>query len=495
MKSFAPRGRLIVSIKGILRLVCFSLALTLLSESGAFCEVDTIWVSRYNGTANGEDKASAIAVDHYGNVYVAGTSRGSGTLEDYTTIKYDPNGDTLWVRRYNGLGNLQDYAYAIALDDTGNVYVTGESYSSGTNFDYATIRYDASGNEKWAKRYDGPAGSEDCAQAIALDGWGNIYVTGHSMGSGTNHDYATIKYYPNGDTAWIRRYDGGSNSSDQAVDLAVDSSGNVCVTGFSWGGLTNLDYLTVRYDSSGNLLWSRRYNGPTNGEDRAAAIAVDDSGNVYVTGYSTGAGTLRDYATIKYRSDGDTAWISRYDGPANDRDEANALAVDYAGTVYVTGFSWASGTNLDFATIKHLPNGDTSWVRRYNGPVNGGDNAEAIAIDALGNVYVTGGSDGDTTSQDYLTMKYYPNGDTAWVRRYDGEANDYDQAMAIAVFGHDEVYVTGTSWGSGTSADYATIKYTRIWQTHSLNEIGLVILGILLAGTAVWILKIKTSVF
>jgi dienelactone hydrolase len=488
MKSFSPEGRLIVSIKGIFRLGCFSLAFTLLSESGALCQIDSIWVSRYNGTANGEDKACAIALDHYGNIYVTGTSRGSGTLEDYTTIKYDPYGDTLWARRYNGLGNLQDYAYAIALDDAGNVYVTGESYSSGTNFDYATIKYDASGNEKWVKRYDGLAGSEDCAQAIALDGWGNIYVTGFSSSTGTNHDYATIKYYLNGDTAWIRRYDGASNSSDQAVDLAVDSSGNVCVTGFSWGGLTSLDYLTVRYDSSGNLLWSRRYNGPANGEDRASAIAVDDSNNVYVTGYSTGAGTLRDYATIKYRSDGDTAWISRYDGPANDRDQAKALVVDYAGNVYVTGFSWASGTNLDFATIKYLTNGDTGWVRRYNGPINGGDNAEAITVDAFGNVYVTGGSEGSTTSQDYLTIKYYPNGDTAWVRRYDGEANDYDQAAAIAVFDYYNVFVTGHSWGNGTSADYLTIRYGRVQDIPFFTAFGLIALIILLIGTAVFLI-------
>jgi hypothetical protein len=482
-----------VSIKGILKTISFSSALILSLQNWAFSEVDTIWVSRYNGTANGEDKACAIAVDDYGNAYVTGKSRGSGTLEDYLTIKYDPDGVTIWVRRYNGSGNLQDYANDIALDDDGYIYVTGGSNGSGTNLDYATIKYDAWGNEKWIRRYDGPASSEDCAQAIALDGWGNIHVTGYSSGSGTSHDYATIKYYPNGDTAWIRRYDGGSNSSDNAVDLTVDSSGNVFVTGYSWGGLTNLDYLTVSYDSSGNLLWSRRYDGPANGEDRAAAIAKDVSGNVCVTGYSTDAGTLRDYLTIKYGSDGDTAWIKRYDGPANDRDQASDLAVDYAGNVYVTGFSWASGTNLDFATIKYQPNGDTGWVRRYNGPINGGEDAEAIALDALGNVYVTGGSDGSGTSQDYLTIRYYPNGDTAWVRRYDGEANDYDQARDIAVLGCDEVYVTGTSWGSVTSADYVTIKYTRRWQTPTSNELGLVILVILLTVTAVRILKKNTS--
>ena len=166
--------------------------------------------------------------------------------------------------------------------------------------------------------------------------------------------------------------------------------------------------------------WVRRYNGLGNSVDEARAIAVDDSGNVYVTGHSTGSGSNNDYATVKYYSNGDTAWIRRYDGPGNysDDDEAVDIVVDNSGNVYVTGESEGSGDNDDFVTIKYYPNGDTAWLRRYNGLANDNDGALAIAVDDSGYVNVTGVSVGGGTDGDYATIKYYPNGDTAWVRRY-----------------------------------------------------------------------------
>jgi len=188
---------------------------------------------------------------------------------------------------------------------------------------------------------------------------------------------------------------------------------------------------------------------------------VDGSGNVYVTGWSGGSGTADDYATIKYLPNGDTAWVRRYNGPVNGVDTAYAIAVDGSGNVYVTGSSGGSGTADDYATIKYLPNGDTAWVRRYNGPANNFDAAYAIAVDGSGNVYVTGWSGGSGTADDYATIKYLPNGDTAWVRRYNGPANNFDAALAIAVDGSGNVYVTGWSGGSGTGKDYATIKYVQ----------------------------------
>jgi hypothetical protein len=240
-----------------------------------------------------------------------------------------------------------------------------------------------------------------------VDGCNNVYVTGVSQLSGTDYDYATIKYYPNGDTAWVRRY-----------------------------------------------------NGPGNDYDEAYAIAVDGSGNVYVTGNSWGSGTQCDYATIKYYPDGNTAWVRRYNGPGKYDDNAYAIVVDSSGNVYVTGWSWGSGTDYDYATIKYYPDGNTAWVKRYNGPGDSTDYAYAIAIDGSNNVYVTGRSRGSGTGYACATIKYYPNGDTAWVKRYNGPGN-YDEALAIAVDGSGNVYVTGWSWGSGTHEDYATIKYIQ----------------------------------
>src|SRR5207245_295507 len=119
--------------------------LLLLKTSFLSAQVRQEWVARYNGPGNYEDKATAIALDAAGNVYVTGGSWGSGTDFDYATIKYDSNGNQLWVARYNS-GNGGDSATAIAVDGAGNVYVTGWSSGGSTLIDYATIKYDSNGN-------------------------------------------------------------------------------------------------------------------------------------------------------------------------------------------------------------------------------------------------------------------------------------------------------------------------------------------------------------
>ncbi|GAF95336.1 unnamed protein product, partial [marine sediment metagenome] len=200
----------------------FLVVFLVLATSVASAKVHEVWVARYDGAGNSGDRANALAVDADGNVYVTGQSRGTGYNDDYATVKYAPNGDTVWVRRYSGPGNYPDRANALALDAAGNVYVTGESYVSTRYYDYATLKYDADGNELWAARYNGPEDQSDIANAVAVDGSGNVYVTGYASCSGGSVDYATIKYDPNGDTLWVRFYGGAYNGEDYAYDLAVD---------------------------------------------------------------------------------------------------------------------------------------------------------------------------------------------------------------------------------------------------------------------------------
>jgi len=437
--------------------------LCLLYSTFLLAQVNTAWVRRYNGPGNYDDYCVAIAVDGTGNVYVTGQSAGSGTVtKDYATIKYNSAGDTQWVRRYNGPGNENDYGYAVEVDGTGNVYVTGMSTGSGTERDYLTIKYNSTGDTLWVRRYNGPGNGTDYAVALAVDRTGNVYVTGYSAGIGTGDaDYATIKYNSAGDTLWVRRYNGPGNGFDIARALAVDGTGNVYVTGYTFGSGTGYDYVTIKYNSAGDTLWVRRYNGPGNGFDFALALAVDGTGNVYVIGYGHGSGTGYDYATIKYNSAGDTLWVRRYNGPGNGADWANAIAVDGAGNVYVTGSSFGSGIVNDYATIKYNSAGDTLWVARYNGPGNDADVAYGLAMDGTGNVYVTGNSTGSGTGDDYATVKYNSAGVKQWVERYNGPGNGCDMANALAVDGTGNVYMTGWSTGSGTGADYTTIKYVQ----------------------------------
>ena len=539
------------------------------------------WVQRYNGPGNSTDRANSIAVDSSGNVYVTGSSTGIGTGSDYATIKYISSGVQQWVQRYEGPGNSYDYAYSIAVDNSGNVYVTGvtgESNGIGIGSDYATIKYSSSGVQQWVQRYNGTGNSTDYATSIAIDNSGNVYVTGSSEGlkeppffyfhddiatikynsngdplwiqrygfgrtssiansitvdgsgnvyvTGSNafalcgcissltikysssgvlqwnrgygeglgttyignsitadgsgnvyvtgsgrFDYVTIKYNSNGDSLWVRRYSGPGNYDDGSNSLAIDGSGNVYVTGESVGADPNdgYDYTTIKYNSNGDSLWVRRYDGSNT--DKATSLAVDGSGNIYVTGYSGSTGSVPvDYATIKYNSNGDTLWVRRYNGLENQYDEAFSLAVDNLGNVYVTGYSGLSnGTSWDYATIKYNSNGDSLWVQRYNGPGNQNDIAGSLAVDGFGNVYVTGYSTGNGTGYDYATIKYNSNGDSLWVKRYNGSGTNDDYAVSLAVDGSGNVYVTGSSGRNGTSSDYATIKYSSVPRTLYLT--------------------------
>ena len=239
-------------------------------------------------------------MDDSGNVYVTGVSEGNGTGDDYATIKYNSGGVQQWLQRYNGPGNGSDYGSSIAVDDSGNVYVTGGSVVNGTGLDYATIKYNSSGVQQWLASYNGPVNNTDRSTHIAIDGSGNVYVTGYSFGIGTSVDYATIKYNSSGVQQWVARYNGPGNWLDFVYSIAVDGQGNVYVSGDSYGNGTSVDYATIKYDSSGYSLWVLRYNGPVNGDDNARSMAVDGQGNVYVSGYSTGNGTGSDFATIKY---------------------------------------------------------------------------------------------------------------------------------------------------------------------------------------------------
>ncbi|WP_205511303.1 SBBP repeat-containing protein [Longitalea arenae] len=415
------------------------------------------WVERFNGRNNtikgGPDLANALALDKHGNVHVTGGVTRLNTGMDYTTYKYTPDADRIWKKTYNGTGIGPDQASAISVDANANVYVTGTSWGGSSWDDYATVKYGEDGDTKWVKRYNGPGNSVDQATAITTDEQGNVYVTGASIGANQFSDYATIKYDKDGNTKWVKRYNGPGNSTDRAVAIAVDKAGNVYVTGSSWGSTSFEDYTTIKYDANGNELWVARYNGPANSVDQANALSVDASGNVYITGRSIGGVSSYDFATIKYNTAGVQQWVARYEGPVFD--DARDIAVDAAGTVYITGESAG-----DYLTIKYSTGGLQIWLAFYDGGAS--DVATALALDAVGNVYVTGSS---STSRllfgDYATVKYNFNGQQQWVARYDGPAARSDAASDIAVDDDGNVYVTGSSEGIGTSVDYATIKYEQ----------------------------------
>ncbi|RPI17501.1 MAG: T9SS C-terminal target domain-containing protein [Ignavibacteriae bacterium] len=433
------------------------------------------WVSRYNGSANTFDGANCLTIDNAGNVYTAGSSYQTGTSRDMLTIKITPLGDTAWVRKYNGSINGGDYIFAIAVDNSGNVYVTGRC-DNGTNStfcDYTTIKYNSSGVQLWVALYNGTANGVDEANVIAVDASGNVYVTGRSPGTGTDLDIVTVKYNSSGVEQWVKRFNGTLNAYDYPYAMTLTPTGDVAIAGMTINNGTGSDFTVIKYDTDGNLLWSRTYNNPTvNGGDFARAIECDQAGNIVACGYIDNGPVYKyDFLTVKYNPSGVLQWHAFYNNSSNVTELAYDLSLDNAGNVYVTGggIGAVAAEDSNFITVKYNSSGAMQWVAFYDGPMGMVDIARSVMVDGSGNIYVTGAS-GTLSGDDYATIKYNPSGVQQWVKRYNGPGNGNDYTNSIAVNHYGEVFVTGRSLGVGTDYDFATIKYSPFVGIEPVNN-------------------------
>jgi uncharacterized delta-60 repeat protein len=449
-------------------IIIFLIALTIECHSQVIEEgtyVQQVWSREYNGSDDARDFILAMAVDDAGNIYVTGCTMETGRREDFTTIKYNSAGVRLWIAQYDN-NNIFDWPYAMAVDDEGNVYVTGYTYSSSTDFDYCTIKYNSSGTEMWVKTYNGSANDKDVAKYIALDEDGNVYVTGYSRNSSGDHDITTIKYTSYGNAVWIRRYNDPGNIDEIPSQIAIDPEGNIYICGFIIKDpYVDDDGVLIKYNSAGTYQWARTYSGPGNGDDYFVEMVLGNNNSIYITGRSEGYGTGADILTAKYSTAGTVQWIKRYNGPGNGYDDGRSLVIDDDGNAYVSGNSTSYVSGLDWTTIKYNSAGTQQWLKRFNGENNGDDYARSIALDASNNVYVTGRVTLAPLDYGMTTIKYNSSGNQKWIKEYNNATGKTSEGFFIAVDGSKNVYVAGSidisGSGHGNEANYKLIKYSQ----------------------------------
>jgi len=431
-------------------------------------EGDVIWTRTYDGVANGNDRGQGIAVDENGNVYIVGYESVTGELSNIWVRKYDSSGNVEWTRTHNGPGSLADMGQGIAVDRNGNVYVTGYEYHSpAESYNIWFRKYNSNGGEVWTKTYNGASNGADCGYGIAVDDSGNVYVAGYETVTGVWGNIWVRKCDPDGEEIWTKTHNGPDNGTDRGYAIAVDASGNVYVTGYEDRGAPNEDDIWVRkYNSSGGEVWTRTHNGSGDDDDEGAGIAVDGMGCVYVTGSEVATGEGRNIWVRKYDSNGGTIWTRTHNGAENLEDRGYGIAVDGSGNVFVTGFERATAIESDNIWVrKYDSDGNVVWTKTYNGLANGFDEGHGIALDGSGNVHVAG--------FEWVTGEGY----NVWVRKYEGAFGvnfGPPEQGAVKIQGGEEGYVNPKKGevakihfqpsGSGTvSVKIYTLRGLLVW--------------------------------
>jgi len=387
-----------------------------------------LWFRRMDGPLNGDDYVNDVAVDTSGNVIVAGETEGNFGDYDFLTVKYSGAGDTLWAVTYDGNGTGSAGGYSLDVDTPGNIYVTGYEDTTGQNdFTISTIKYDTSGALQWSKRQ---ANYSDYSfdRSVAVLSNGQILTAGTVWGN--DYDLRLQTYQPDGSAGWQYSYDGVSNSWETARFLFQDDMGNIYIGGTSWDG--DYDVFAAKFDPNGMLLWSNRSDGGYGSTDTPLAMAVDDNGNIYFAGY-TYNGSYQDFLTVKYNANGNESWIRTFSGAANRNDNARDIAIDASGDIIVTGESDIDNqNNSELVTIKYDSAGGTVWQANHR--ILKDARPLCLAINSASEVYVGGAAVHPSGSTNSMIVKYNTNGDTLWSLVHDGFGNNmgyYGQDMIL----------------------------------------------------------------
>lgn len=447
---------------------------------------DSIWAQEFTNDQVGFTRALSIGIDLGGNIIVCGLHAvidpdNSDDFQNgtYLSIKYNSDGLRLWERQYHSSRNYSA-AHSFSVDPKGAVYITG----SDGHFDYRrgmfhsgrmmgsfwTLKLNDSGSPEWMQKYSSANGIHDEASLLVLDPVGNIIVTGlsYEYNNLPNPTLTTIKNSPTGDTLWICKIRGPGETPIWPRAISADGNGNVFLVGRG-----NVGYTTVKFNSVGDTAWTRSYGQSGDYYNQPSSIITDTADNVYVTGSGTvknsASDLSTDYATIKYNSNGECLWVRFYNGTGGGGDNPSAMAQDNVGNIYVTGSSVGSDGNEDIVTIKYTPDGDTVWVRRY---IESYARASALAIDSKGNVTVVGTCGGS----DFTVIQYSQDGETQWERKYIEPDNSiYYSANSLELDDHGNVYVNGIIYNYKSAAyNSLTIKYSN---SGNLEWKGLTSLG------------------
>ena len=412
-----------------------------------------IWYKIWGGIY--DDSGSGIAFDSSGDVYMGGSTSSFGPSvpnANWFLAKFDNVGNQIWNYSW---GTVQgEWGGHIAVDSSDYIYYTGSTWGhGGPSANVGLVKFNSAGAIQWA-RYWG-IGGYDSPRDLVIDTSDNIYIIAGSDNRGFGgRDVALIKYDSAGallwDTAW------GSTGYDDPKGIALDNLGNVYITGMTDSyGAGDYDIFIAKYDGVPTLLWNFTWGGVDS--DISADLVLDSSNNIYIAGYTESFGSgSSDIVSIKFNSLGYQQWNKTWGGI--DIEESYRISIDSSNNTYIAGrIDSFDAITSNALILKRNSTGDAEWFKTWDGESR--DECSKIAFDSLGNYYLTGFTEVfGKGGRDAILIKYDASGLQQWKVTWGG--HEAEEAYSIAIDSYDDIYITGKteSFGPGDSCAFL-LKY------------------------------------
>lgn len=405
---------------------------------------------------------SSSMIASTGHVITVGNTYTSGQSTNVLLTKYATDGTIIWQVEYDNPDNLEDYGIAVCEDNSGNFYVAGTSFrTSSSSLELTVLKFNASGVNQWAYFFDGSASGDDIPAEIVTDGT-NVYVAGGTESTSTASDFVTIKVKNDGSVLWTKYYDHNS-LDDVAVEVDINQSGDIIVSGGSADQANLYDMATVKYDASGNVLNVHRSNYNV-GIDQPTCFDIDASGNSVIGGYYVPAPGEMKISIISLDDTLGLNWSILHD-PTSGEDKITGLATDASGNIYVTGHVEESPGYFKCYTAKFDNSGNLIWERDYQSP-SGGAFGKTIALSTNGDVNVAGMNYDVGNDTNIIMLIYKPDGTLTTSKEYDAGGTEIASNLEADYWGN--IYIHGTSSSNGNG--YVTVKYSTFDRPFNVSS-------------------------
>ncbi len=357
------------------------------------------------------DAARIVKADRYGNAIVLGSTTRSETGSDWVILKYSPAGGLLWQRVFDGAGDDTDEARDLAVDDAGNVYVTGSTTHLDASVWMRTVKYRGTdGKQLWRCEYGGPA-PYAYGESVVVDAAHNVYVAGWQKTASAGLDAVVMRISPSGKRLWTRSWDGGGVNGDSADRLALDGKGGLRVLVRSWSVAHGQDWVLIKYDTRGHRRWVRRWDGAAHKDDLATALAVDGQGNAVVVGHTETVASEPGVkgAVVKWDAAGHRQWYRTFHDGSLEAASFHDVVTAATGSIWVGGMKNADANTSNALVVKFSPRGKRLWVRLWSQPSPSSprnDRVGALALSGPSTLWAAGLAGGQTTLDDAMLLKY-----------------------------------------------------------------------------------------